>query len=916
MTTKRITKIEVIDPGSNPDVDSDFHTEVRERVIEYVTDLYGKDNVANIVTFNSLAAKSAFKEMCTIYQVPFASANKIASLVPPPIEGVDCTLEDIFNPQSDRYDEGAEFRAATSGADWKKIIEGAINIEGRYKSTGVHPCGVIMASRPLSSVMPLQVRQTDGRVITQWTYPECEEIGLIKFDFLGLDTVDLIQQTVEYIRKAGKTPPNMLDLIHGPMDDKKTYEMLARGDTIGIFQLGSQLVQDFLKVMKPTEFEDIAAATALMRPGPMGMLSHVRYANRKNGKEEITSLHPDFKGSPLDTILEKTQGLIVYQESILKISNEIAGLTLQEGDELRSAMGKKKMKVMMAMRPKFFEGAEQRGYSHEAVTKLWDTVAEFAKYGFNKSHSIAYAMNAYQAAYLKAHYPVEFMAALISQNVGNKEKILLFLKEARKMRLKVGSVDINVSDIKVAPDFKNLSAYDIVYGLSGVNAVSKDVASIIVKEREDNGVYISVQDLINRCSPLGVGNRKIYENLAVAGAFDSFGVTRRAVVESLPAMLGEAKTKATKGFSLFDFMGDDEEEGFGEMDISAIEEYSFVEKLQKEADVIGLYLTDHPLSQAGTGLSQGGVIPINKLLQSTSTTTAIIVGSVTDIVKKIRKQGGKTVQVTIDDGTGYITANLSRDIVKGIDKKNDQDRVKKFYTTGENEVSKEIEASALSTEFDARDDIQKNNVYILNVTFRPPFGEGQYGARVNDVRPITLSHDGSLPVRIRVSEKVDKNPAAVRARILKFAEALAKQQPGPYPLYAAIITDQDLNVPISDSSYYKKLIEEVRKTPKASAKGKAKAPKISSLSFEGKAPENTEEKADEVAQITRALPTPVWEADNTKKITEDELSDNLTYFDTGFRVAKNTKVEQILSDKFGGERIDFGIFNTSMREEG
>lgn len=908
--TKRIAKLEVVDAGSNPDVDSDFHTEVREEVISYVTDLYGKDNVANIVTFNSLAAKSAFKEMCTIYQIPFASATKIAALVPPPIEGVDCTLDDIFNPDSDRYGEGAEFRAATSGLDWQKIIQGAINIEGRYKSTGVHPCGIIMSSKPLSNVIPLQVRQTDGRVITQWTYPECEELGLIKFDFLGLDTVDLIQHTVEYIMKAGKTPPNMLDIIHGPMDDKKTYEMLAKGDTIGIFQLGSQLVQDFLKVMKPTEFEDIAAATALMRPGPMGMLSHVRYANRKNGKEEISALHPDFRNSPLDDILGKTQGVVVYQEQILKIANEIAGLTLQEGDELRSAMGKKKMKIMMAMKPKFFDGAEKRGYSKEAVNKLWDTIAEFAKYGFNRSHSIAYAMNAYQAAYLKAHYPVEFMAALISQNVGNKEKILTYLKEARKMRLNVGTVDINVSDIKVAPAGPN----DIVYGLSGVNAVSKDMARIIVDEREKNGEYTSVQDLINRCSPLGVNNRKIYENLAVAGAFDRFGVSRRAVVENLQSMMGEAKTKAVKGMSLFDLF--DEDDLAGEMDLSSIPEYSFVGKLQREANVIGLYLTDHPLSKAGTGLSQGGVIHIKKLLQSTSTTTGVIVGSITDINKKIRKVGGASIQITVDDGSSYFTANLTRDIVKGLGKKTAQDRVKKFYSEGEAEVPKDTEAEALSKEFTALDELEQNSVYIMSVTFRPAFGDGQYGARINEIKPLMLSHDGSLPVRIRVHNKGAGSVEAMRARIDKFAKALEAKYPGPYPLYAAVVNDEDLLEPIDEAPYYQQLIEEIKKTPKKETKApEKKAAKNKGLSFGediGSAPTATKKEA---VTEPRPLPEPVWQEANLQKRTEDTLADAVEYYDTGVRIAKNAKVEQLLSDKFGGERIDFGIFNSSMNDD-
>lgn len=899
---KRIAKIEVISAGSNPDIDSDFRTDIRDQAIEHVSDIYGKDNVANIITFGTLAAKSAFKQMCTIYQIPFASANKIAALVPPPIEGVDCTLEDIFNPNSDRYAEGADFRDAVSGHEWAKIIEGAKNIEGRIKSTGVHPCGLIISSKPLSDVIPLQVRQDDGRVITQWTYSECEDMGLIKFDFLGLDTVDLIQYTVEYIMKNGKNPPNMVDIIHGPMDDKKTYELFSRGETIGVFQFGSPLVQDFCKIMKPTEFEDLAATTALCRPGPMGIQSHFHYASRKNGRAEVRPIHPEFKGSPLDEILGKTFGLIVYQEQVQKITNQISGWTLQEGDKIRKAMGKKEKSVMDSLEEKFISGGMKNGYSKTAMKTLWSNIMLFASYGFNRSHSIAYAMNAYQAAYLKTNYPVEFMAALIAQNVTVKEKVLSFLQEARRMKLKVGSVDINRSDVRVAPDYTGTSGYDIVYGLSGVNAVSVDIAKIIVKEREDNGEYKSIQDLINRCSPLGVTNKKIYENLALAGAFDSFDLSRRGAVENLSSMLGEAKTKANLGSSLFDMF--DDEYSSSEMDLSDVKEYPFVEKLQKEANVIGLYLTAHPLSRTGVGLSHGRASKISSVLNFPKTTTVNVVGSITEIEKKILKKGGKSIKITIDDGSGYIQANLQRNIVKGIDKFTAQDRFKRLYINGENEVSEDIYNTATNKEFLAIEDIEKNNVYVINLTFRPAFGDSNYGARVNSIKPLELTDDGKLPIRLRVNENKQTN----KERIVKFAKILSEKHPGEYPIYAALINANNSSRIEDDRAYYDNLLKTMKEDVKDHKK--AKNNDDSDDLFGTNKVKNKENESNK-----RTLPS-LDESIHTKtKLTEQELAENVEYFDTGYTCAKNNTVEEILSNKFGAERIDFGIFNESLLED-
>lgn len=912
MSTKRIANIAVISGGSPPDVDSDFNTTVRQHVLSHVADVHGHENFAGLTTFQSLAAKGSFKAMCTIHRVPFAQANKISALIPDGEEGEDCTFENIFDPQSKYYKAGEGFRMATSSDQWADVLAGAMALEGRYRAVGQHPCGYIISSEPLREHIPLRVEK--DRVITQWKYEECESMGLIKFDFLGLDTVDIVQHTVESIIKNGKTPPNMVDLIHGPMDDKATYEMFSNGNTIGIFQFGSQMVRDFLKKLRPTEFGDLAACTSLLRPGPMGVLSHVRYAACKNKLEEVQPIHSDFTGGPLDDILMETYGVIVYQEQILKIAGEIGGMTLQEGDDLRKAMGKKKTKLMMQMMPKFFAGGMERGYSEEALQILWDKMAYFAKYGFNKAHAVAYAMNSYQCAYLKTHYPVEFMSAALTQFSGKKDKILELLQESRVMGLKIGTVDINLSDVRVAPDYTGQSEFDILYGLGSINGVSPENAAIIVDEREQNGPFTSVQDVINRCSPLGVNKRNIYENLALAGAFDVFKVTRRGVVQSLPAMMGEAKTKSNKGASLFDILGEGEQEQ-ATVDISTIEEYSFVERQQAEASVVGLYLTEHPLSRMGDGISQSGATTIEKLMNSQTTTKATIVCCITEL--DVNTRGGhKKIRITADDGTGYMMANLDRKLVKGIEVHTARERVEQYYQEGETGVSDEVKAWAVNAEFESLPMIEKNGVYMMDVTFRPAFGEGNYGARIDGIRMLNLANDGSLPVRVRLVTKsgLDKD---LKEKLSTYARAVGAKFPGPYPLHVGVLSHDDCVKDTSLVDYYRKLIEDMaipaevsttKVKTKAKRGGKGTAIQDGGSSLFGNAA-TSENKAE--IKGTRVLPSKAGEP-TAERLGEDILAERANYYDTGVRVAKTAKVEELLSTKFGSERIDFGIFDKSI----
>lgn len=906
---KKIASIRVVKAGSAPDVDSDFHTAYRDLVLEHCEELYGRGTLANIVTFSTLAAKAAFKTMCTIYSVPFAQANKIAALIPGPIEGVDCTIDDIFNPASARYSECGDFRTATAGEEWKKVLAGAKAIEGRVRATGVHPCGIIISSKPLIETIPLQVRQTDQRVISQWTYKELESLGLLKFDFLGLDTVDLIALTVEYIQKSGKTPPNMLELIHGPMDDRKTFEMLGRGETDGIFQLASPGVKDLLRRMKPTELGDIVATTALYRPGPMGMNSHIKYADRKNGREKVEyPIHPDFKNSPLEKILEQTYSLVVYQEQIMQIANQIGGMTLQQGDDLRSAMGKKKKDVMARMKPIFVEGGLKNGYSEEAIQQLWATMEVFAEYGFNKAHSVAYAMNAYQAAYLKANYRVEFMAALISQNIGRKEKILAFLQEAKRMGLKVGSADINLSDIRVAPDYTGKSKFDIVYGLSGINAVSTDMARLIVNEREKNGEFKSIQDVITRCSPLGVTNKKIYENLALAGAFDSFGFTRRGIIENLSNMLGEAKTQSTKGATLFDMMGG-AAAAPASVDLNGVEEFPHLEKLKKESDVIGLYLTSHPLANVGS-LAGLRTAPIDKALKATSQTTFKLVGSLTEVVVKRQKRGGKSISIVLDDGSGFISAFLNRDIVKGLDKTTAQEKVQSLYETGAVEVPAEIEEMATTSEFRAIEELETGQVYSVELTFRPGFDENPYAARVSKITKLDLADDGSLPVRLRLNKP--KTPEAKKDQIA-FIKGLAQKFPGTAPLYVAY---KETAAVESRDAVYLDAIDYIKANGDEVQVSQEGTEVVETTALTGTVKKTMKRKVAEGP--VREWPPP---KQDRGPVVRQQLRDSMSLFEslvyrpTKFSVAKTQDLARAIEDKIGIENYDFGVFNQDLLDE-
>lgn len=1326
--TKRVVGMEIISPGSPPDIDSDFSTVSKDRAYDYVSDLYGHDNVSHIVTFNTLGAKSAFKRMCTIYSIPFSQANRIAGMMPEGVEGHKITFNDIYDEKSDYYEDAADFRAATSGSEWLPIITGARSIANKVQGTGVHACGVIISNKPLTDTIPLMVDSKDGKVTTQWSYQECEALGLIKMDFLGLDTVDLIQHTVQFIQRSGKEPPNMTEIIHGKMDDEDTYRLFQHGETIGVFQFGSEMVRGLLKHMKPTEFNDLAACTAVARPGPMGMNSHTMYADRKNNLAPVEPIHPDFVGSPLEEILGGTYGLCVpagtliedsttgrrvpiesfteghrtpswdpdtggvvhspvfkvihtgmqdvvkvctwdgwettvgvdhemltpsgfvkageltthdsvgvisqgrlrwdrvttleaagvvdcydldvdnthtylvdgfvthncvYQEQIMQLAQRIAGMSLQDGDKLRKAMGKKKADVMAKMKPRFIQGGVGNGYSEEAMNKLWDILEPFAKYAFNKclhgdtevltsqntkttvkdlyhrfkngeknikilsmfeggglhfhniseivqtgrkplwtvetesgntikitenhrmlttngyrtiksggiqvgseliddkywnnrfrtvqrrptprrgwshksisyhevknisfssdvdktlaenyliargaifetnkiisspkeeilgtadffvngtyfemdskglgrqhlidskygtvpfvyltpenyrdeidaalmsrhissgdkvvsitppedlgdgavlremtyditmsddgpanfianglvshnSHSVAYAMNAYQAAYLKTHYPVEFMSALVAQTISDRDKTLNNLREARRMGLTMGTVDINLSEVRMAPDYSGESPFEILYGISGVKSVSEDTARLIVAERERGGRFTSVYDAVTRCVAAGVNNKTVLVNLALAGAFDGLEPNRRRVVEAIPALLSVGRDESSKGMSLLAALDVPGEDIFMMPDV---EDYSYTDRLGMEADMVGLYLSGHPMDHAD--LSPFGATPLKAVASAASgfgSGTARVVAAVSGI--EMRTTGrGKMCTLHLDDGDGFLSVRLSPKVISGVEKFEAMEDIKTRFCKGEMEVPKSTVAKALK-DVPVVETIRQNMVYVMDVTYRRMFGGGQGSVRVDSIRPVTFTHDGGLPVRVRIN--VDRlGVDRARKAYVAIPRMLAEKTPGSTPIMIAHYRLGDGTV-TSDEDRCRYALEVMRREKAAAGssddtrKGKKKSGshdtggsggKTLSLLGDDNDHDESETRPHVKDTVGRQWPTEVpAEFIKGSEAGVDDMrsfADALEYRDTGLTAAPSTDTSRILEKYLGHENYDFGMY--------
>ena len=643
------------DRVSMPDFDVDFDDRRRGEVIDYVTEKYGEEKVAQIVTFGTIKAKQALKDASRVMDQPYSVGERLTKAMPPDVMGKNIALANVYNEEDKRYAEAADLRALIEDPVDKiygQVFETAKGLEGLKRQWGVHAAGVIMSSKNLVDVIPVMRREADGQVITQFDYPTCEGLGLIKMDFLGLRNLTIISDAVENIKVNRGID---LDLESLSLDDPESYRLLARGDTLGVFQLDGGPMRSLLKLMEPEEFEHISAVLALYRPGPMGANSHTNYALRKNGKQEIEPIHPELE-EPLKDILDTTYGLIVYQEQVMAIAQKVANYTLGEADLLRRAMGKKKKAELDKQYATFHDGMISNGYSEGAIKALWDILLPFSDYAFNKAHTAAYGLVSYWTAYLKAHYPQEYMAALLTSVGDNKDKLALYLNECRAMGITVLAPDVNESTLTFAP-----VGEDIRFGMGAIRNVGANVVEGMIAARKEKGRYESFNDFLKKV-PLQVCNKRTIESLIKAGAFDDLGHTRRSLSliheAAVDAAVAVKRKEAAGQFDLFGSLGMDDALG-DELTVTIpdVPEWDRREKLNFERDMLGLYVSDHPLRGLERALSDAASHSVHDIIGEDSHVrdgeTVTVAGMLTGVSRRIAKSSGNQyASVELEDPSG------------------------------------------------------------------------------------------------------------------------------------------------------------------------------------------------------------------------------------------------------------------------
>ena len=660
----RITELDPLEHGliferflnpervSMPDFDVDFDERRRGEVIRYVTEKYGDERVAQIVTFGTIKAKQALKDAARVLGYPYGMGEKLTKLMPPGVMGKEMVLSGITDKSHERYKEAADFRAVLeSDRDAQIVFDRAQGLENLKRQWGVHAAGVIMSSEPLIDIVPIMKREQDGQVVTQFDFPAAEALGLVKMDFLSLRNLTIIDDSLDNIEANKGERPVLEELT---LDDPDAYALLARGDTLGVFQLDGGPMRSLLRLLKPDSFEDISAVLALYRPGPMGADSHTNYALRKNGAQRITPLHPEL-AEALEQILGTTYGLIVYQEQVMEIAQKLAGYTLAQADLLRRAMGKKKKEELDVQFEAFRAGMNANGFSDDAVSTLWEVLVPFSDYAFNKAHSAAYGMISYWTAYLKAHYPAEYMAALLTSVSDQKDKSAIYLNECRRMGINVLPPDVNES-------FATFAAVgeDIRFGLAAIRNVGVGVVDAIRSARESQGAFVGFHDFVKKV-PSTVLNKRTVESLIKAGAFDQLGDTRRALFEIHESVVeGAIRNKKAEEHGDVGFDFDSLLEDAGEPSAQRVPErpeWPRKELLSLERDMLGLYVSDHPLAGLEIPLAREADLSIAELLSSDKEDGEVltIAGLITGVNHRVaRSNGNPYAQVTIEDFGGEV----------------------------------------------------------------------------------------------------------------------------------------------------------------------------------------------------------------------------------------------------------------------
>ena len=664
-----------LNPGRQqmPDIDMDFDSRYRADMIRYAAEKYGWDHVAQVVTFSTIKARAAVRDAARVLGYPYALGDRIAKAMPPLVMGRDTPLWACFDHDS-RYEDGykvaAELRdMCDADPDVKKVVEVARGLEGLRRQDGIHAAAVVITDEPLTEYLPIQrkpgpgEKAEDAPIVTQYEMHGVEELGLLKMDFLGLRNLDVIEMTLDLIGEVRGARPDIDDI---PLDDDATLSMLRRGDSIGVFQLEGGPMRALMRSLAPTSFEDVAALVALYRPGPMAANMHNDYADRKNGRKPIDYLHPDMAQA-----LESTYGLCVYQEEMMRLSQIFAGYSLEEADNLRKAAGKKIREVMAKEREKFVAGCVQQGYGAELGTRLFDMIEPFADYAFNKSHSYGYGFVAYQTAYLKAHYPTEYLASLLTSVKDDKDRSAPYLAECRNVGIQVRVPDINVSASDFTariPDGIGSAGAGvpagcpgiIPFGLSAIRNVGEGLVAHIVAEREEGAPFGDFYDFCQRVDPM-VLNKRAVESLIKAGAFDSLGHPRKGLMlvyeQIIDRTLARRRERDAGVMSLFDDPTTAGEASFDDARVAIPDtEFDKHQRLVFEKEMLGLYVSDHPLMGYEASLRRATECTIAELREARDGETRAVGGVVTNLVRKYTRKGDLMATFVLEDLESAINA--------------------------------------------------------------------------------------------------------------------------------------------------------------------------------------------------------------------------------------------------------------------
>jgi DNA polymerase-3 subunit alpha len=634
---------------SMPDIDLDFDERRRSEMIRYATQKYGDDRVAQIITYGTIKSKQALKDATRVLGYPYVIGEKLTKALPPSVMGKDITLGGVFDKDDPRHGEAGEFRTLyDTDVDSKRVVDLARGLEGLKRQWGVHAAGVILSREPLLDVIPIHRREADGAIITQFDMGACEATGLLKMDFLGLRNLSVLDDALENIKLNLGVDVVLEDL---PLSDAKTFELLGRGDTLGVFQLDGGPMRALLRSMSPDSFADISAVIALYRPGPMGENAHNNYADRKNGRKPVEAIHPELR-VPLADILGDTYGLIVYQEQVMAIAQKVAGFSLGRADLLRKAMGKKNKEILDTEYIPFEAGMKANGFGDAAIKRLWEVLIPFSDYAFNRAHSAGYGVVSFWTAYLKANYPTEYMAALLTSVRDDKDKSALYLSECRRMGINVLPPDVNESNSEYTPRGK-----DIRFGLAAIRNVGEGVVASIKSAREAKGNFASFGDFLAKVDAQ-VCNKKTIESLIKAGAFDDLGHHRKALVaihlEAIDAVIESKRAEAIGQFDLFGDIGSSAMSGL-EIDIPQ-GEWDKSTLLAFEREMLGLYVSDHPLLGVEHILRSNTDMSISALVDDGGAQDGFVTigGLITGISRKVSRTGSSWAIVTVEDLEGSL----------------------------------------------------------------------------------------------------------------------------------------------------------------------------------------------------------------------------------------------------------------------